>query len=149
MQDDIVEPIILNAAFAGLDDQVRTLLASDPAVSRRSIYAAAALSDADGVLSMLDADATLVNAGGGKWNWPPLLYLCCSRYRRGDKDATDARLRIAKRLLEMGADINAAGLELGYTAPHINQMFDEWEWRPIDGAAGRLGNPELVRLLLE
>src|SRR5262249_50262205 len=64
-------------------------------------------------------------------------------------DAIANRIQIARRLLELGADVNAAGLELGYTAPHVNQMFDEHEWRAVDGAAGRLASVELMRLLLE
>jgi len=145
---DIGEAII-DAAFAGDDNAVKSALARDPQAPRRSIHVAAAVADAEVVFAQLQADPSLTNRRGGKRNWTPLLYLCCSRYRRTDPTASEARLRIARRLIELGADVNAAGIEQGYTAPHVNQMFDEHEWRPIDGAAGRLVNVEVVRLLLE
>ncbi|PYS30605.1 MAG: hypothetical protein DMG11_04465, partial [Acidobacteria bacterium] len=141
--------LIINAAFAGDDDAVRTMLDRDPASVRGSIHVAAAVADVQAVLALLDADPPLADRRSGKRNWPPLLYLCCSRYRRAEQDAASARLRIAKRLIELGADVNAAGLELGYTAPCVNQMFDEHEWRPIDGAVGRSANTDLARLLLD
>ncbi len=141
--------LIINAAFAGDDDAVRAMLARDPAPARGSIHVAAAVADVQAVLALLNADPPLAGRRSGKRNWPPLLYLCCSRYRRAEHDAASARLRIAKRLIELGADVNAAGLELGYIAPCVNQMFDEHEWRPIDGAAGRAGSTDLVRLLLD
>src|SRR5262249_48594129 len=37
---------------------------------------------------------------------------------------------------------------LGYTAAQVNLMFDEHEWRPIDGAAARSNSVEMVKLLL-
>jgi ankyrin repeat protein len=141
--------VIIEAAFAGNDGAARAARARDPAAAKRSIYVATAAADAEAAFALLEADPSLADRRGGRRNWTPLLYLCCSRYRRAEHDGTAARLRIAKHLLELGADVNAAGLELGYTAPHVNQMFDEHEWRPIDGAAGRVGSPELVRVLLD
>ena len=114
-----------------------------------TIDAAAEAGDADAVFALLQADPSLANARGGPLDWPPLLYLCCSRHRRGDPDAIRARLRIARRLLDLGADVNAAGFEAGFTAPNVTQMFDEHEWRPIEGAAGRVVSAELIQLLLD
>ncbi len=102
--------LIINAAFAGDDDAVRAMLARDPAPARGSIHVAAAVADVQAVLALLNADPPLAGRRSGKRNWPPLLYLCCSRYRRADQDAAAARLRIAKRLIEIGADVNAPGL---------------------------------------
>jgi ankyrin repeat protein len=140
---------IIEAALSGNDNDVQSWLLHDAGIPQRSIHVAAAIADAAAAFAQIEADPSLTNSRGGKRNWTPLLYLCCSRYRRTDSEAADARLRIAIRLIELGADVNAAGLELGYTSPHVNQMFDEHEWRPIDGAAGRLANIELVRLLLD
>jgi ankyrin repeat protein len=137
-----IEEKIIDAALAGQANAARGGVES-------SIYAACAVADADSAMVLLDRDASLANRRGGRRNWTPLLYLCCSRYRRNESETAAARVRIARRLIELGGDVNAAGLELGYTAPHINQMFDEHEWRPIDGAAGRLAESDLVRLLLE
>ena len=114
-----------------------------------TIDEAAAAADADTVLALLDADPSLATARAGRPSWPPLLHLCCSRQRRGDPDAAGARVRIARRLLDLGADVNAAGFEEGFTSANVTQMFDDHEWRPIEGAAGRSVCAPLVRLLLD
>ena len=48
-----------------------------------------------------------VNAVIGPTGWPPLLLLSSSRYRTGDATVAAARLDLAARLLELGADPNA------------------------------------------
>ena len=145
---DVPEAII-DAAFAGDDRNVQTLLERDPSLPRKSIEVATTIGDAGSALALVDGDTSLANKRSGKRQWTPLLYLCCSRYRQTDPAATEARLRIAQRLIELGADVSARSESLGYTAPCVNQMFDEHEWHPIDGAVGRLRSPELVRLLLD
>jgi len=114
-----------------------------------TIDEAAAAADADTVFALLDADPSLATAPLGRPSWPPLLHLCCSRQRRGDPGAASARVRIARRLLDLGADVNAAGFEEGFTSANVTQMFDDHEWRPIEGAAGRSVCAPLVRLLLD
>jgi ankyrin repeat protein len=146
-QEDIAG-IVIDAALAGHDDLVRSTLLKDSGAILQSIHAVCAAGDADAALALLESNPQLANDRGGQRNWTPLLYLCCSRYRRNDEAVTKARLRVAQRLLEAGADVNAAGLELGYTAAQVNLMFDEHEWRPIDGAAARLDSVEIVKLLL-
>jgi len=145
---DVVDAII-DAALAGNDDAADAGLARDRDATHRSIHAAAAVADEEGAIAQLELHGDLANRRGAKRNWPPLLYLCCSRYRRSDPDAAAARLNIARRLIAAGADVNAAGPELGYTAAQVNLMFDEHVWHVIDGAAGRLASPEIVRPLLE
>jgi ankyrin repeat protein len=88
-----------------------------------TIDEAAAAADADAVFALLDADRSLATARAGCPSWPPLLHLCCSRQRRGDPDAAGARVRIARRLLDLGADVNAAGFEDGFTSPNVTQMY--------------------------
>jgi ankyrin repeat protein len=114
-----------------------------------TIDQAAAAADADAVFALLDADPSRATARAGRPSWPPLLHLCCSRQRRGDSGAAAARVRIARRLLDLGADVNESGFEDGFTSPNVTQMFDEHEWRPIEGAAGRTACAPLVRLLLD
>src|SRR5262245_58613707 len=143
-----VEEAIIDAAFAGKDNAVQSTLARDPGAPQRSIHVAAAIGDARATLSLLEADPSLVDQRTGRRNWTPLLYLCYSRYRRSDSEVTAARLRIARRLIELGADVHAAAKELGYVSFNVN-LFDQEEWFPIEAAAGQLGSPELVRLLLE
>ena len=146
-QADVGETII-DAAFAGNDNAVRSTLARDPGAARRFINVAAAIADDQATLALLQADPSLADQRCGRRNWTPLLYLCYSRYRRIESATTAARLRIARRLIELGAHVQAAGKELGYVSFNVN-LFDQEEWFPIEAAAGQLGSPELVSLLLD
>src|SRR5262245_11282922 len=145
--NDLDSEAIIDAALAGHDDAVRTALDRQPRAARQSIYVAAALADAEALFGLLDSDPSLAGHRGGRRAWAPLLYLCCSRYRRIEEDALEARLAIVRRLLDLGADLNAPGKEPGFSTANVT-VFDEYEWRPIEGAAGRLASPELVQLLL-
>jgi ankyrin repeat protein len=138
---------LLEAALAGDEARVRAALARDPAAARTSLHAAAALGD-DGALALLEADPGAADRPGGARGWTPLLFLCCSRYGRRDQRIREARLRIARRLLALGADPNARGLEPGYTSGNVT-MFDEHSWCPLEAAAGRAASAELIDVLLE
>jgi hypothetical protein len=59
------------------------------------------------------------------------------------------RLEIVQRLVSLGVDVNAKGREPGFASDSVTQIFDDYEWRPIAGAAGRLGSPQLVRFLID
>jgi len=141
---DVSESII-EAALAGNDDAVRAVLSHHPNAARRSIHVAAVLADAD---AFIDADVSIVERRGGKRQWTPLLYLCASRYRRNDPSAAGAQIRITRRLLELGADVNAKGEEVGFVSWNVT-LFEQEEWRPIDAAAVHAANAELVGLLLK
>jgi ankyrin repeat protein len=145
----ITEDALIDLAFAGNDDAVQTLLEREPALVRQSIFAAAAVADSESAFMLLDTDPSLANRRGGRREWTPLLYLCCSRYLRGEASATAARLVITRRLLHLGADVNATGKEPGYTTDSVSGGFDDAHWQPLEGAAGRVASPELVGLLLE
>src|SRR5262249_30511494 len=81
---------IIDAAFAGDDNAVESLLARDPEAPRRSIDVAVVVADAEAVFAQLLADPSLTDRRRGNRNWTPLLYLCCSRYRRTDPAASEA-----------------------------------------------------------
>jgi ankyrin repeat protein len=138
--------ILLEGAVAG-DEAVSAALAGDPAAARRSLHLAAALGDADAALASLDSDPAGAHRPGPR-GWTPLLFLCCSRYGRGDGGRRAARILIARRLLALGADPNAKGLEPGFTSANVT-MFDEHEWHPLEGAAGRVASAELIDVLVE
>ena len=139
---------LIDDAFAGNDDAVRTALDRDPSAARRSIHVATAVGDVEAVFALLDADPSMADRRGGRRAWTPLLYLCCSRYRRSEPDMTAARVYIARRLIELGADANATGQEPGFTSDSVTQIFDEHKWQAVEGAAGRVVSLELVRLLV-
>src|SRR5262249_32679796 len=123
-------------------DQIAAALERDPAAGRRSIYVAAAIADTDSAFDLLDADPALADRPGGRRSWKPLLYLCSSR--RGDEAE---RVRIARRLLELGASVT--GRESGFTSTHGTMLSEDNDLLAIEAAAGRSASPELVRLLLE
>ena len=75
----------------------------------------------------------------GPTGWPPLLLLCSSRYRTGYATVAAARLDLAARLLELGADPNAG-------TPEAETVRG---YRTVLGAAvGRARSAPLVRMLL-
>ena len=105
-----------------------------------SIHGGAAAGDLDRVRAWLARDASVADVRGGDRDWTPLLYACCGRGREAE------RVAIARELLAHGADPDALGREPGYTSANTT-MFDEYEWLPLEGAAGRVGSAELVELL--
>jgi ankyrin repeat protein len=139
---------ILDAALGGDDLRVRAAIDRHRAVIDDSIHLAAALADADVVVALLDADPVLANQPGGRRMWPPLLYLCYSRYRASDAAADADRVRIARALIAAGADVNAKGHEVGLTSFNVT-LFDQEEWHPLEAAAGRLVSPGIVGVLID
>ena len=96
---------VIEAALAGNDSGVASLVERDPGAVGRSIHAAAAVADRDAAFALLAADPSLADRPGGRRGWRPLLYVCSSRYGRDASDA--ARVEIARRLLELGAAVSA------------------------------------------
>lgn len=146
IQDVLQTPLTLSEAQHVVAKEAG--FASWPAMKRgTSIALAAERADVKAVLSLLEAEPNLATQRTGPNDWPPLLYLCCSRYR--PRELSSERVTIANRLIELGADVNVQGLDTGWTAPNVTQIFDEHEWRPIEGAAGRVVSAKLVQTLLE
>jgi ankyrin repeat protein len=139
---------LLDLALTADTPRIQTALAVDPAAPTRSILLACTLLDSDAALAILDADPTLATQPGGPREWPPLLYLCATRYRRSDPAADVPRLTIARRLIELGANVNAAGPQPGYVSWNVT-LFDQEKWCPIDSAARNSDSPALIRLLLQ
>jgi ankyrin repeat protein len=142
-----VQEALIEAAFAGDETQVAALRARDPAV-RLSLPAAAALADREVALALLDAEPAPASRPGGRRGWPPLLYLCCSAYGAEREEVEQARLAIARRLIELGADVNASAVDPARTAADNRDVTFERTWHALMGAAGRVRSAELVRLLL-
>jgi ankyrin repeat protein len=142
------EEVIIEAALAGDDSAAAAAFAKDPQRARSHMPVAAVLADEEAVLALVTGDPLLADRPAGRRGWTPLLYLCCSRYRRRDEEVSRARARIARRLLDLGADVHAVAGEAGYTTANVT-VFDEHQWAALDGAAGRAASPELLRTLLD
>ena len=126
------ERVLVDAALAGDEDRVEALLQRYPDLRARSIPCALVLAEPPQLGS--DVNRELPPKG-----WPPLLYLCSSRYRNGDENTRAARLEIARRLIDLGAVANVGAREAetirGYRTA-------------LGAAVGRARQPGLVELLL-
>lgn len=134
--EDAAEARLIEAALAGDAESICIIVAERPGIWRRSIYAAAALGDAEAVKSWLEREATLAKAKGGPRGWTPLLYAC---FGQGDGDEA-ARVEIVRVLLERGADANDYW---------INQFWPEARLPALYGATGVNNYARLARVLLE
>ena len=128
--------MLVEAALAGDDGSVAAALAEQPDLASQSVACALVLADAAGIASLTSAT---VNNALSPHDWPPLLYVCNSRYRTKDSTINEARVALAEALLELGADPNAGSRE----AETIRG------YRTALGAAiGRARSAELARVLL-
>ncbi len=106
------------------------LLAADPGLVSRSVWAAACASDPVALADHLAGRPPLASATGGPFGWVPLMYLCYSRIPLG-RSANDV-LAAATLLLDAGADPNAGYLWCGMSTPFtaLTGVFGEGEQGP-------------------
>ncbi len=125
---------LIRAALAGDDARADAILAQFPQARRDSPACALLVADPEAADRLTAAN---VNAAVDPTGWPPLLLLCSSRYHTGD--AAAARLDLASRLLELGADPNAGTREAETVRGYRTVL---------GAAAGRARSAPLVRMLL-
>ncbi|KAA0074845.1 ankyrin repeat domain-containing protein [Mycolicibacterium sp. P9-64] len=106
------------------------LLADDPTLVDRHVWAAAAASDVVALQRHLTADPALARREGGPFGWVPLLHLTYSRASLG-RTQVDV-LEAAATLLDAGADPNAGYLWCGMSTPFtaLTGVFGEGEQGP-------------------
>ena len=80
-------------------------LQQHPEIARDSLYTAIVCGLVDEVERILTANPKLVNEPGGSRGWPPLLYLCYTRFTH--QATIDNAVAIGRMLLERGADPNS------------------------------------------
>lgn len=126
---------VVDAALAG-DPYAAAALAADPALPRGSLPLAAAVGADEAALALLEQRPDRATRPDGPRGWTPLLYVCSARFGRGDPAVAARRLRIAARLLDLGAD--------------PNEDVDSYQARhsPLRNAAREAASVELVDLLL-
>jgi ankyrin repeat protein len=125
------------AVWFGSLDEAWTILSAHPEIADGSIHVAAVLGDEAAIARHVVANPSSATTPGGPRGWPPLLYLCLSKYLRLEPARTPAFVRAATVLLDAGADAN--------TGVWINGEFES----VLYGAAGVAHNPEMTRLLLD
>jgi ankyrin repeat protein len=115
----------------------RALLAADPALGRHDIACACVTGEAEHVGRVLSRSPDLATAPAPPLDWPPILYACFSRLLRAGPGWAAGIVDVVRRLLDAGADPNAA--------------FDHEGWlqAAVYGAAGIANNAELTRMLLD
>lgn len=106
------------------------LLAAQPDVVSRSVWAAAAAGDPVALADHLTRRPALAGTGGGPFGWVPMMYLCYSRIPLG-RSANDV-LAAAALLLDAGADPNGGYLWCGMSTPFtlLTGVFGEGEQGP-------------------
>ncbi|NKB55887.1 MAG: hypothetical protein GKS00_06085 [Alphaproteobacteria bacterium] len=129
--DEVAE--FIEHVISGRMDAAQILLASDPTLPKRDVFAAACYGDVEAFASYPER----LTAVGGPRDWPVLLYLCYSEFQRFDLARREAFLRSAVLLLDAGADPNASFL-----------ANDEPQ-TALYGGCGRANNPGLTKLLLD
>jgi hypothetical protein len=106
------------------------LLAADPGLTGRHVWAAASAADAVALAQHLATRPDLATTHGGPFGWVPLMYLC---YGRAPLDRSqDEVLTAATLLLDAGADPNAGYLWCGMSTPFtaLTGVFGEGEQGP-------------------
>ncbi len=130
------EDALIRAALAGDDARTDEILERSPRVRRDSLACALLVADAEAAGRLT---AATVNDPVGPTGWPPVLLLCSSRYRTGNAAVAAARLDLAGKLLELGADPNAGTREAETVRGYRTVL---------GAAAGRARSAPLIRLLL-
>jgi ankyrin repeat protein len=113
------------------------LLVHEPRIATASMLTACVLGDVKTAEHFLAQDPKLARRAAGPRNWPPLLYLCFSKYLRARKRREPDYVALAKLLVANGADPNSF---------FVHEGFNE---TALFGAAGIANRPRLMRFLLE
>jgi ankyrin repeat protein len=150
MADRFIRLACLNYSsdWAGRQDQARELLAANPLISQRNIYAASTVGDVAAVRRILRDNPDLAKMRGGPFNWESLLYAAYSRINSNEEQ--HSTLEVARLLLQHGADPNSGFLWHGMAPPFtaLTGAFGEGEAGPVNQPQHQYCY-QLARLLLE
>ena len=102
---------LVAASVEGRLRRAREIVRADPEMAGRSLLAASVLGDAGAVREHLAADPAAAVALDNGRGWPPLLYVCYSRWHQIDPSRAPGLAEVARLLLEGGAsaDTNDGG----------------------------------------
>jgi len=135
MSERRVEAFV-TASLEGRSREAVAMLASAPTIASQSLEAASVLGDSQQVAKMLAADPASAVATDDRRGWPPLLYVCYSRWHQLDAGRAMGMAEVARLLLTAGANPNTNnGARVGHRSA-------------LKGAVEG-NNPDLTRVLLE
>src|SRR5262245_20478186 len=130
---------LVRAACEGDMRRAAMLLDVEPELERHDLYTACACGAAEHVARLLARDPSMAVRRGGPLDREPILCACFSRFLRSDARRAAGIVRVARLLLDHGADANA----------HYRAGEHDWVQTALYGAAGIANNAELTRMLLE
>jgi ankyrin repeat protein len=122
----------------GWQERAMRLLAENPGVTGYDIRVAAVLGDAPQVAQMLTRDPGAAQRPDDQVGWPPLLFVCSSRWHQIDPRRSAGLVEVARLLLDAGADPNTA----------VDQSPQAGHCSPLYAAAGLANHYALAELLL-
>lgn len=124
--------------FEGQLEKAKVLLSQLTESQRENLSVAAAIGDVSTVQRLIQKDGSSVTQVGGPHQWPPLLYLCFSRFMRDtDQQRINDLITTAEWLLSNGAEANSYFM-----------LGDERE-TALYAACGICNNAALAQLLLD
>jgi ankyrin repeat protein len=106
LEAGVAADAFVEAATDGRSDRAEGLLQSHPRIARANLHTALVLGDGEAVESALTRDPNLATAAGGPRGWEPLLYVCHTSLAQRSPERAEGVVRIARRLLALGADPN-------------------------------------------
>lgn len=124
------------ASIEGHRREAARILDMDPAVARYSLEAAAVLGDSERVGEWLGFDPAAGVAIDELRGWPPLLYVCYSRWHQIDPARAAGMAAVVRLLLDAGA------------SPDTNNGARDGFCSALKGSV-ELNNPDVARVLLE
>ena len=89
-------------------EPARKMLLEHPELADSSIFTACAIGNIEAVRRFLKSNPTLARTTGGIRDWPPLCYLCFSRFLRDEPKPATHFVETARLLLTAGADPNSS-----------------------------------------
>jgi ankyrin repeat protein len=123
----------------GWQERAVRLLAANPDVTGYDIRVAAVVGDAPQVARMLAGDPGAAQRPDDQAGWPPLLFVCNSRWHQIDPGRSAGLVEVARLLLDAGADPNTA-VGRSPLAGHCSALY---------AAAGLANHYALAALLLD
>lgn len=129
----------LEVAFLGKGTAAADILKKSPQVAKANFHTALLAGESELALKLIDENRALIKEEGGPKNCAPLVYVAGSSLLQ-DPARSKRLLKLAKQLLELGADPNAAHIRRkGARSMSLSALY---------AATSSANHPEMAALLL-